>query len=84
MRRFLLGIGSIGLALSLLVSPGWAFGCPGLIHEARAAMAKMKGNEMRHAKVKALVDEAERLHNTGGHDAAIEKANAALALLAAK
>ena len=84
MRRVLLGLGSFGLGLSLLVSPGWAFGCPGLIHEARAAMAKMKGDEMRHAKVKALVDEAERLHNTGGHDAAIEKANAALALLAAQ
>ncbi len=84
MRHFFLGIGSVALALSLLVSPGWAFECPSVIQAARVAMAKMKGDETRLATTKALVAEAERLHNTGAHDAAIEKANAALALLAAQ
>ena len=45
MKRFLLGIGSIGLALGLLVSPAWAFECPSLIQEANEAMAKIKGDE---------------------------------------
>ncbi len=84
MKRFLLGMGSIGLALGLLVSPAWAFECPSLIQEANEAMAKLRGNEARVAKAKALVAEAEGLHNTGDHDTAIEKANAALALLAPK
>ena len=83
MRHFFLGIGSVALAVSLLVIPGWAFACPSVIQAARVTMAKMKGDETRLAKTKALVAEAERLHNTGAHDAAIEKANAALSLLAA-
>ncbi len=84
MKRFVLGIGSLGLALGPLVSPAWAFECPSLIQEANEAMAKIKGDEPRLAKAKALVAEAERLHNTGEHDVATEKANAALALLSAR
>lgn len=83
-KRFLLGMVSFGLALGLLTSSVWAFECPGLIQEANAAMAKIKGDEARLAKSKALVAEAEKLHNTGDHDAAIEKANEALTLLMAK
>lgn len=83
-KRFLWYIGSSGLTFALLVSSAWAFECPSLIAEANQAMVSMRGDQTQLAKAKALVAEAQQLHNTGNHDAAIEKAKEALTLVTAK
>jgi hypothetical protein len=83
-KRFVWYIGSSGLTFALLLSSAWASECPSLIAEANQAMASMQGDQTQLAKAKALVAEAQQLHNTGNHDAAVEKANEALTLATAK
>ncbi len=57
---------------------------PTLIKEVRNVLAKVKLSEADEDKVKALLDEAQKLNDNGGHAASVKKANEALDLLKRK
>jgi hypothetical protein len=74
----------MGLAGTLAAGPVWAFECPTLIAEGRGQLAAARLPKANEAKVKALLDEAQKLHEKGSHDDSVKKANEALALLKRK
>lgn len=76
-------LGAAGL-LMLLSQPLSASQCPGLIREGRDLLAKAKLARADQDKIKALLDESQKLHNSGNHDDSVEKANEALGLLKKK
>jgi len=72
-------------ALSVtFVSPLWARGCPTVIKEGRDLLAKAKLSKADADKIKALIDESEKLHDGGDHGESIKKAKEALSLLGKK
>lgn len=76
-------------ALSLLVlgflifsvQPVWANSCPRLIKEGRELLSKAKLAKAEEGKLKALLDEAQKLHEAGSNSDSVKKANEALSLL---
>ena len=75
------------LALGLLifsVQPVWANSCPRLIKEGKELLANAKLAKSDETKVKALLDEAQKLHGAGSHSDSMKKANEALDLLKKK
>jgi len=83
MRRF----GSFVFGGSLLLlsfGPVWAFQCPTLIKEAKELLPSAKISSADQKKVKALLDESQKLHDSGNHGDSIKKAKEALALLGKK
>jgi len=83
MKRALSVLGLASL-LAFSVQPVWANRCPGLIKEAKGLLADTKLAKADQDKVKALLDEAEKLHESGSHSDSMKKANAALDLLKKK
>lgn len=83
MKKFSSLIFATALALGI-AGPTWANSCPTLIKEGRDALAKANYSKTEAAKISALLDESEKLHNSGDHDASVKKANEALALLKKK
>jgi hypothetical protein len=73
-----------GFAGTLAAGPLWGFECPTLITQGREQLAAAKLPKANEAKVKALLDEAQKLHERGSHDDSVKKANEALALLKKK
>jgi hypothetical protein len=70
------------MALLLLsVQPAGARQCPKLIKEGKDLLASAKLSKGNEAKVKALLDEAQKLHDAGSHGDSVKKANEALGLL---
>ena len=78
---FLLGAASFLIFTS---QPVWANRCPSLIKEARNLLPKAKLAKVDEDKVKTLLDESQKFHDTGSHSEAIKKANEALGLLKKK
>jgi hypothetical protein len=76
----------LGLASFLVfsVQPVWANSCPKLIKEAKGLLADTKLGKGDQNKVKALIDEAQKLHDSGSHGDSVKKAKEALALLGKK
>ena len=74
----------VGFAGTLAGGPLWANECPTLITQGREQVAAAKLSKANEAKVKALLDEAQKLHHRGSHDDSVKKANEALALLKKK
>lgn len=73
------------LAILLLsAQPAWASTCPKLIKEGRETLVKVKLTKADEDKVKALLDEAQKLHDNGSHAASVKKANEALDFLKKK
>lgn len=72
------------LLVGLPASPASARTCPKLIKEGRDLLAKSKLVKAEKEKLKALIDESEKLHDGGDHGASIKKINEALALLKKK
>ncbi len=73
-KRLMTEIAAFTMVLGLITSPALAFQCPTLIKQANDALAKAK----------KLVDEAQKLHETGQHAESVKKANEALLLLGVK
>ena len=73
----------IGILL-FFAQPAWASTCPKLIQEGRETLVKVKLTKADEDKVKALLDEAQKLHDNGSHAASVKKANEALNLLKKK
>lgn len=76
----------LGLASLLIfsVQPVWGNTCPRLIKEGRGLLASAKLSKADESKVKGLLDEAEKLHESGSHSDSVKKANEALDLLKKK
>lgn len=76
----------LGLASLLVFSaqPAWANSCPRLIKEAKGLLAEAKLGKAAQDKVKALIDESQKLHDSGSHGDSVKKAKEALALLGKK
>ena len=72
------------LLVGLSASPVSARTCPKLIKEGRDLLAKSKLVKVEKDKLKALIDESEKLHDGGDHGASMKKINEALALLKKK
>jgi hypothetical protein len=83
MKRALSILGFASL-LILSVQPAWANSCPRLIKEAKGLLADAKLTKANQDKVKALIDESQKLHDSGSHGDSVKKANEALALLEKK
>lgn len=85
MKKFLSLIFATVIAIGIaFASPVWANSCPTLIKEGRDLLAKANYSKTEAAKISALLDESEKLHNSGNHGASMEKANEALSLLKKK
>ncbi len=83
MKKALSMLGLAGL-LMFSVQPAWANSCPKLIKEAKGLLADAKLGKGDQNKVKALIDEAQKLHDSGSHGDSVKKAKEALALLGKK
>ena len=83
MKRVWSFLGVVGL-LILFVQPVWANSCPRLIKEGKELLTGAKLAKADESKIKALLDEAQKLHDAGDHSASMKKANEALALLKKK
>lgn len=83
MKRALSALGLIGL-LIFSVQPVWANSCPRLIKEGRELLSKAKLAKAEEDKLKALLDEAQKLHEAGSHGDSMKKANQALDVLKKK
>lgn len=83
MRRVGSLLGVISLLL-LFVQPVWARTCPKLIKEGKDLLASAKLSKANEDKVKALLDESQKLHDGGSHGDSVKKANEALGLLKKK
>jgi hypothetical protein len=74
----------VGFAGTLAAGPLWANECPTLIKQGREQLAAAKLSKANEAKVKALLDESQKLHDNGSHGDSVKKANQALDLLKKK
>lgn len=83
MKRLLSVVGLASL-LIFSVQPAWANSCPRLIKEAKGLLAEAKLAKADQDKVKALIDESQKLHDSGSHGDSMKKAKEALALLGKK
>lgn len=83
MKRLLSLLGLAGV-LAFSVQPVWANSCPRLIKEAKGLLADAKLAKADESKVKALLDEAQKLHESGSHSDSMKKANQALDMLKKK
>ena len=82
-RKAIVFVGLMGVLL-LSAVPAQANTCPKLIKEGRESLAKVKLTKASEDKVKALLDEAQKLHDNGSHADSVKKANEALGLLKKK
>jgi len=83
MKRALSILGCASL-LIFSAQPAWANSCPRLIKEAKGLLAEARLGKADQDKVKALIDESQKLHDSGSHGDSMKKAKEALALLGQK
>ena len=69
------------VALILIVAPAMANQCPMLISQLEDAVAKMNANDSKLKEAKALIVEAQKLHDGGRHAESVAKADAAAQVL---
>lgn len=75
-------IGLVGLALT--VSPAMASQCPLLIKQLNETVAKMKADDPKVAQGKALIAEAQKLHDAERHAESVAKAEEAAKVVGVK
>jgi hypothetical protein len=80
----LMAMTAVAVSLALTVTAASAFQCPTLIKQGRDAAASMKADDPKIKQAVAKLDEAQKLHSDGKHDASVKSANEALALLGVK
>ena len=80
MKKLLAVFFALGLYF-LPVYPALANSCPRLIREGRDLLAKASLPAGQSDKAKGLLDEAQKLHQSGNHSEAMAKANEALGML---
>ena len=83
MKRFRTLVLAIALGM-LFAAPASARTCPKLIKEGRDLLAKANLSKTDATKIKGLLDESERLHDSGDHGESVKKAKEALSLLKKK
>lgn len=83
MKRMLCILGVVSL-LVFSVQPVWANSCPRLIKEGKELLTGAKLAKADESKIKALLGEAQKLHDAGSHSDSVRKANEALNLLKKK
>lgn len=83
MKRVWSLLGLVSLSI-LSAQPVWARTCPKLIKEGKDLLASAKLSKANEDKVKALLDESQKLHDGGSHGDSVKKANEALDLLKKK
>ncbi len=71
-------------AVALLVSPAMANQCPLLIKQLNDALTKMKADDPKAKQGKALIAEAQNLHDAGQHAESVAKADEAAKVLGVK
>lgn len=71
-------------ALTLLVSPVMANQCPLLLMQLNAALGKMKADDPKVKEAKAMIAEAQKLHDSGKHAESVKKAEDAAKVLGVK
>lgn len=59
----------------------WARTCPKLIKEGQDLLAKAKVSKVDSDKIKTLLDDSDKLHESGDHAESVKKAKEALSLL---
>jgi hypothetical protein len=64
--------------------PALARTCPKLIKEGRDLLAKANLSKADATKIKGLLDDSEKLHDSGDHGESVKKAKEALSLLKKK
>jgi hypothetical protein len=70
--------------LALLAGPAMANTCPLLIKQLNEAIGKMKMDDAKTKEGKALIAEAQKLHDGGKHADSVKKAEEAAKLLGVK
>lgn len=80
MKKLLAVFFALGLYF-LPVYPAFANSCPRLIREGRDLLAKASLPVEQSNKIQALLDEAQKLHQSGNHGDSMTKANEALGML---
>jgi len=83
MRKFSTLIFATVIAM-IIGGPAWGRTCPKLIKEGRDLLAKANYSKTEAAKIKTLLDESEKLHDSGDHGESVKKAKEALSLLKKK
>lgn len=73
-----------GAFTMIFAGPVSARTCPKLIKEGRDLLAKANYSKTEAAKIKGLLDESEKLHDSGNHGESVKKAKEALSLLKKK
>jgi len=73
-----------GIFAMVFAGPASARTCPKLIKEGRDLLAKANYSKSDAAKIKGLLDESEKLHDSGDHGESVKKAREALSLLKKK
>ena len=66
------------------VQPVWARTCPKLIKEGKDLLGKAKTSKADTDKIKALIDDSEKLHDGGDHGPSMAKIKEALSQLKKK
>lgn len=84
MKKLSSAIFAAAILMITSVGPVFANSCPTLIQEGRDLLAKANYSKAEAAKIAALLDESDKLHNSGDHSASVKKANEALTLLKKK
>jgi hypothetical protein len=69
------------LALAALAGPAGASQCPLLIKQLKDAIAKLPAGDAKAKQAQALVDEAQKLHDSASHAKSVEKADEAAKVL---
>ena len=83
MKRMSLLVAAVFLSI-LTVQPVFARTCPKLITEGRDLLAKAKLSKVESDKIKTLLDDSEKAHESGDHTESMKKAREALSLLQKK
>jgi hypothetical protein len=83
MQRFATLILAAALGM-FFAGPAFARTCPKLIKEGRDFLCKASISKADATKIKSLLDESEKLHDSGDHGASMKRAKEALSLLKKK
>lgn len=83
MKQVSLIIAALLMAV-IFVQPIWARTCPKFIKEGKDLLAKSSLSDPARSRIKNLIDESERLHDSGDHEHSLAKIKEALALLKKK
>jgi hypothetical protein len=81
MRELVKTLAAAAMTLAFLAGPAMANQCPLLIKQLKDAIAKIPAGDAKAKQALALVDEAQKLHDTSAHAKSVEKADQAAKVL---